>query len=132
LSFTQDDIDINGHAIEVRINAENVDRNFMPSPGKIEGLHFPGGNGVRVDSALYEGYDIPPIYDSLIAKIIVHASDRSEAIAKMKSALSELVIEGVDTNIDFQYDILNQEKFEDNIINTDFVEDMLKKVTINQ
>jgi len=131
LDFSQEDVNINGHAIEVRINAENVERNFMPSPGRIEGLHFPGGNGVRVDSALYEGYDIPPIYDSLIAKIIVHASDRSEAIAKMKSALSELVIEGVDTNTDFQYEILSQEKFEDNIINTDFVEEMLK-MAINQ
>lgn len=127
LEFTQQDIRIDGHAMEVRINAEDASNNFMPSPGVVSALHFPGGNGVRIDSALYEGYDIPPLYDSLVAKILVHARSRDDAISKMKCALSELVIGGISTNTEFQLNILNQEKFKDNNINTDFVEELLTK-----
>ena len=92
------DLHVKGHSIECRINAENPDKNFMPCPGKITGLHIPGGNGIRVDSAIYQDYVIPPNYDSMIAKLIVHGKDREECINKMKSALGEFVIEGVTTN----------------------------------
>ena len=122
LSYDQSNIKIQGHAIECRINAENPDKAFMPSPGKIERLYVPGGNGVRIDSAVYEGYTIPPNYDSMIAKLIVHGKDRLEAISKMKRALEEFVIEGVDTNIDFQLKILNNENFEKGKFDTSFIE----------
>lgn len=122
LSYDQSNIKIQGHAIECRINAENPDKGFMPSPGKIERLYVPGGNGVRIDSAVYEGYTIPPNYDSMIAKLIVHGKDRLEAISKMKRALEEFVIEGVDTNIDFQLKILNNENFEKGKFDTSFIE----------
>ncbi|MBS0125357.1 acetyl-CoA carboxylase biotin carboxylase subunit [Thetidibacter halocola] len=98
LSFTQDDLVINGHAIEVRINAERLP-NFSPSPGKITHYHAPGGLGVRMDSALYDGYKIPPYYDSLIAKLIVHGRDRPEALARLNRALGELIVDGVDTTV---------------------------------
>lgn len=90
--------------------------------GKITGLHLPGGNGIRVDTAIYEGYEVPSSYDSMIAKLIVHGKDRQESIAKMKSAIAELVIEGVDTNIDFIYQILNHKKFQANDYDTSFIE----------
>lgn len=122
LSYDQSNIKIQGHAIECRINAENPDKGFMPSPGKIERLYVPGGNGVRIDSAVYEGYTIPPNYDSMIAKLIVHGKDRLEAISKMKRALEEFVIEGVDTNIDFQLKILDNENFEKGKFDTSFIE----------
>ena len=108
LSVKQEDICMSGHAIECRINAENPAKNFMPCPGVIENLHVPGGNGVRIDTAVYNGYQIPPNYDSMIMKVIVHDKDRAGAIAKMRSTLGEVIIEGVQTNLDFQYDILNQ------------------------
>ncbi|MFN6980637.1 MAG: acetyl-CoA carboxylase biotin carboxylase subunit, partial [Brevundimonas sp.] len=98
LSFTQEDIEFKGHAIEVRINAENPET-FTPSPGKITDFHAPGGLGVRLDSAIYAGYSIPPYYDSLIGKLIVHGRDREEAIARLKRSLNEIVIGGVDTTI---------------------------------
>ncbi|SIT15739.1 biotin carboxylase /acetyl-CoA carboxylase carboxyltransferase subunit alpha [Roseivivax lentus] len=98
LSFAQDDLKINGHAIEARINAEKLP-NFSPSPGKITQYHAPGGLGVRMDSALYQGYRIPPYYDSLIAKLIVHGRDREEALARLDRALGELIVDGVDTTI---------------------------------
>ena len=123
LSVKQEDIHITGHAIECRINAENPKKNFMPCPGTIQELHFPGGNGVRVDSAVYTGYKIPPNYDSMIAKVIVHDVDRAHAIEKMRSALGEVVIEGVVTNIDFQYDILNHPVYKEGSINTHFIPD---------
>ena len=105
LSVTQDDIEIKGHAIECRINAENPKFNFAPSPGKISNLYLPsGGVGLRVDSAVYPGYTIPPYYDSMIAKIIVHGENRFEALMKMQRALYELEIDGVVTNADFQLD----------------------------
>lgn len=112
LSFTQDDISLNGHAIECRINAEDPYNNFRPSPGTIEALHMPGGPGVRIDSAVYQGCTISPYYDSMIAKLIVHAPTRDVAIKKMKWALAEFIVKGVETNIDFQLDILRDKNFE--------------------
>ena len=111
LDLVQDKINPRGHSIECRINAENPYKNFMPSPGKITKLVLPGGNETRVDTAVYEGYTIPPYYDSMIAKIIVHARTRNEAILKMKRALDECIIEGIDTNIEFLKSILLNEKF---------------------
>ncbi|WP_061598618.1 acetyl-CoA carboxylase biotin carboxylase subunit [Streptococcus gordonii] len=108
LSFTQDDIEIRGHAIECRINAENPAFNFAPSPGKISNLYLPsGGVGLRVDSAVYPGYTIPPYYDSMIAKIIVHGENRFDALMKMQRALYELEIDGVLTNSEFQLDLIS-------------------------
>lgn len=125
LSYRQDDIRISGHAIECRINAENPSRNFAPCPGMIDYLLMPsGGIGLRVDSAIYQGYEIPPYYDSMLAKVIVHGKDREEAIAKMKRALYEFVIEGVDTNIEYQNKILNNKKFEKCQYNTSFLENV--------
>ena len=112
---------VKGHSIECRINAENPEKNFMPCPGKITGLHIPGGNGIRVDSAIYQDYVIPPNYDSMIAKLIVHGKDREECINKMKSALGEFVIEGVTTNIDFLYKILENPEFIKNDYDTSFI-----------
>ncbi len=112
LGFRQEDVKIHGHAIECRINAENPAMNFMPSPGVIDGLFVPGGPGVRIDSAVYQGYEITPYYDSMIAKLIVHGKDRDEAIAKMKWALSEFIVDGVYTNIDFQLRLIRTEEFE--------------------
>ena len=123
LSVKQEDIKVNGHAIECRINAENPAKNFMPCPGKITNIHFPGGNGVRIDSAIYNGYKIPANYDSMICKIIVHDKDRTSAIYKMQSVLGELVIEGIDTNIDFQFDLIGNERFRSGDINTHFIHD---------
>ena len=121
LQYTQKDIKIDGHSLEVRLNAENPDKNFMPCPGTITGLHLPGGNGVRVDTAIYAGYKVPQNYDSMLAKIIVHGKNRNESIAKMKSAIAELVIEGIDTNRDFLYKILENENFVSNNYDTSFI-----------
>ena len=121
LSFKQKDITFTGHSLEVRINAEDPDKNFMPCPGTITDLHLPGGNGVRVDTAIYPGYKIPPTYDSMIAKIIVHGKDRNESIAKMKSSIAELVIEGIKTNADFILKILEDEDFKNNNYDTSFI-----------
>ena len=111
LDLMQDKIKPRGHSIECRINAENPYKNFMPSPGKITKLVLPGGNETRVDTAVYEGYTIPPYYDSMIAKVIVHARTRNDAILKIKRALDECIIEGIDTNIEFLKAILSNEKF---------------------
>ncbi|GJM76433.1 hypothetical protein HMSSN036_86490 [Paenibacillus macerans] len=111
LSFTQDDVQLNGWSIECRINAEDPSRNFMPSPGKIGFYLAPGGPGVRVDSAAYPGYTISPHYDSMIAKLIVWGTTREEAIAKMKRALSEFAIEGIHTTIPFHQKLLNHPTF---------------------
>ena len=125
LLYTQDDIKISGHAIECRINAENPSRNFARCPGTIDYLLMPsGGLGLRVDSAIYQGYEIPPYYDSMLAKVIVHGRDRDEAIAKMKRALYEFIIEGVDTNIEYQNKILNNKQFEKCQYNTSFLENV--------
>ena len=122
LPFTQDDIVIKGHSIECRINAENPDKGFRPCPGKITEMHFPGGNGVRVDSAIFSGCEITPYYDSMLAKLIVYAENREEAIHKMRSALGEVVIEGIDTNIDYEYEIINDSKFISGNFDVDFIE----------
>lgn len=124
LSYTQEDIRITGHAIEVRINAEKPEEGFRPCPGTITGLHLPGGKGVRIDSAIYSGYTIPPYYDSMVAKLIVWAKNRDEAVRKMQSALGEVIIEGVDTNVDYQYEILNHPKFLSGDIDIEFIERM--------
>ncbi|MCG1024818.1 acetyl-CoA carboxylase biotin carboxylase subunit [Dehalobacter sp.] len=121
LNIRQDDVHIQGHAIECRINAENPALGFRPSPGKVNILLWPGGNGVRLDSALYNGYDIPPTYDSMIAKLITHGQDRNEAISKMRRALDEFIIEGIDTNIEFLFQILNNPKFRSAEIDTSFI-----------
>ena len=121
LSVTQEDIQITGHAIECRINAENPDKHFMPCPGTITDIHLPGGRGVRVDTVVYNNYTIPPNYDSMILKLIVHDKDRPSAIAKMRSALGELVIEGITTNVDFQYELIGDRDFEDGNVDTDFI-----------
>ena len=121
LGFTQKDIEFKGHAMECRINAEDPEKKFMPCPGKITGLHLPGGNGIRVDTAIYSDYTVPQTYDSMIAKIIVHGKDRDEAIAKMKSALAELVVDGITTNTDFLSKILDNENFRKNKYDTSFI-----------
>ncbi len=126
LSFAQEDVRVSGHAIECRINAENPKKHFRPSPGTIREVHFPGGNGVRVDTAVYPGYTIPPTYDSMIAKLIVHGKDRAEAIAKMRSALGELVIQGIDTNVDFQFDIVSNPDFCQGNFDTAFIEEHMQ------
>lgn len=126
LSFCQDEIIIWGHAIECRINAEDPKKNFMPCPGVVSNLHFPGGMGIRVDSALYCGYKIPAYYDSMVAKLIIHATTREEAIKKMKSALGEFIVEGITTNIDFQYDLVCNDDFVSGDVNTGFIEKILK------
>ena len=122
LQYVQKDIKINGHSLEVRINAENPDKNFMPCPGTITGLHLPGGNGIRVDTAIYADYTIPACYDSMIAKVIVRGNNRNECIAKMKSALGEFIVEGITTNIDFLYKILENQDFINNNYDTSFIE----------
>lgn len=112
LTITQDDININGHVIECRINAENPKCGFRPSPGKIKSIHMPGGFNVRIDTAVYQGYEIPPYYDNMIAKIIVKGNNRKEAIQKMRVALAEFLIEGISTNVDFQLNLLKDADFE--------------------
>ncbi len=124
LSYTQEDIRITGHAIECRINAENPAKNFMPCPGTITDMYLPGGKGVRVDSAIYAGYTVPPYYDSMLTKLIVHAKNRSEAIKKMRSALGEVIIEGIHTNVDYLYDIINHSDYINGNIDIEFIEKM--------
>lgn len=123
LHIRQEDVVLRGHAIECRINAENPEKNFMPCPGTIEELHFPGGNGVRIESALYNGYTIPAYYDSMVAKVIVHGENRQDAIRKMQSALGEVVVEGIVTNLDFEYEILSHPVFVAGKTNTHFIPD---------
>lgn len=131
LSIFQKDIHFTGHSMECRINAEDPEKNFMPCPGLITGLLIPGGNGIRVDTAVYAGYRVPQTYDSMIGKLIVHGKDRAEAISKMKSALGEFIVEGINTNTDFLYKILDNENFKTNNYDTSFIKrefgDGLKK-----
>ena len=122
LSFKQEDIEVNGHAMECRINAENPALNFQPSPGKVVTLNLPSGFGVRVDTSVYQGYSIPPFYDSMVGKLIVHGRDRKEAIAKMKRSLEELVVDGIHTNINFQYSIMEHPNFIENDYDTSFIQ----------
>lgn len=126
LNYKQEDIKINGHSIECRINAEDASKDFRPNPGKINNLHVPGGLGIRLDSAVYAGYAIPPYYDSMIAKLIVHGKNRQEAISKMKRALGEFVIDGLKTNIDFQYTLINTEEFQSGNYDTGFIQKLMK------
>ena len=129
LSVTQDQVAIKGHAIECRINAENPEKHFMPCPGLITNLHMPGGNGVRVDSHIYCNYKVPANYDSMLMKLIVYDKDRASAIAKMRSALGELIIEGIDTNVDFQYEILENKAFQEGDTDTGFIETYFPQYT---
>lgn len=128
LSLKQEDVILSGHAIECRINAENPKMGFMPSPGKIDFLHFPGGKGVRVESAIYDGYEISPFYDSMIAKIIVHGDNRLEAIRKMRCALEEMIVGGIETNDKFQYLILFHPEFIKGRYDTGFIERNLEEL----
>jgi len=127
LSFTQNDVSLNGHAIECRINAEDADAGFRPCPGRISYVHLPGGRGIRVDTHVYAGYSIPRHYDSLIAKIIAHGRDRSEAIERMKRALREFLIEGVKTTIPFYQKVLSHDSFVSGKVDTTFVENLHAK-----
>lgn len=122
LSYSQEDIKIQGHAIECRINAEDVTKNFMPCPGRINDVHIPGGNGVRIDTAIYAGCEIPPFYDSMILKVIVHDNNREAAIRKMISTLGEVVIDGVTTNLDFLYELMHEPDYQNGNVDTGFIE----------
>ena len=130
LSFEQDDLKINGHSIEVRLNAEKLP-NFSPSPGKITAYHAPGGLGVRVDSALYDGYKIPPYYDSLIGKLIVHGRDRDEAIARLSRALGELIVDGIDTTLPLFTALVNAEDVQNGNYNIHWLEHWLEQTYKN-
>lgn len=127
LGMTQEDVQIEGHAIECRINAEDPAHGFRPCPGKITDVYLPGGKGIRIDSAIYAGYTIAPYYDSMMAKLIVHAKNRKEAIRKMRSALGEVIIEGVTTNIDFLYDLMEQEDYRNGDVTINWLEELLSK-----
>lgn len=129
LDFTQEEVHLDGHAIECRVNAEDPSKGFRPCPGKIKSIHVPGGFGVRIDTAVYQGYEIPPYYDSMIAKVIVKGKDRNEAIQKMKVALSEFLIEGIITNVDFQLNLLRDPDFEKGDFDIGFLnrKDLTKK-----
>lgn len=122
LSLSQKEVWIQGHAIECRINAEDPARGFLPSPGMITQLHLPGGQGIRVDTAVYEGYQVPPYYDSMLAKLSVWGKDRQDAIAKMQSALGEVIVEGIHTNIDYQFEILRNRDFLEGKTDVEFLD----------
>ena len=123
LSYTQEDVKLTGHAIECRINAENPYKGFRPCPGKITDMYLPGGKGIRIDSAIYSGYEVPPYYDNMLAKLIVFSKNRNEAITKMRSALGEVIIEGIDTNVDYQYEILNDPDYQNGDFDIEFIAD---------
>ena len=127
LGFTQDDVEIKGHSIEVRINAEDADHKFRPCPGKIDMAYLPGGQGVRIDSAVYSGLEIPPFYDSMLAKLSVWAPTREEAIKKAQSALGEVIITGIKTNIDYQYGIITSPEFVAGNTDIDFIDKFSRK-----
>ncbi len=128
LSFTQEDVEINGHSIEVRINAEDPKANFRPSPGRVGLLHAPSGHGIRFDSFIYCGYEISPYYDSMIGKLIVHAKTREEAILKMKAALDEIVISGINTNRAFNLNLLDISDYQDGNFDTGFIPKYIEKL----
>jgi acetyl-CoA carboxylase biotin carboxylase subunit len=130
LTMKQEDVSIKGHAIECRINAENPEKSFRPCAGKIETFHLPGGPGIRIDTAVYQGYQVPPTYDSMIAKVIAYDETREQAIAKMKRVLGELIIHGIDTNIDFHFAMLNSDAFVKGDIDTGFIEKYIHKAVI--
>ena len=131
LPYKQEDIKLLGHAIECRINAEDMDNDFRPSPGKISFIHTPGGKGVRIDSAIYPGYEIPPYYDSMILKLIVFAPTRLECIRKMRAALGELIIDGVKTTTEFHYMIFHNPGFIMGNYNTGFIDNFKKELENN-
>jgi acetyl-CoA carboxylase biotin carboxylase subunit len=124
LRYRQKDIAFCGHSIECRISAEDPEKGFLPGAGTVTGLFLPGGNGVRVDSMLYDGCRVPPFYDSMLAKVIVHGRTRDEAVRKMRRALGEFVIEGIQTNLDFQYDLVGTQLFLDG--NTEAINEILE------
>ncbi len=124
LSIKQEDVVIRGHALECRINAEDP-KTFMPSPGKVKHFHAPGGNGVRVDSHLYSGYTVPPNYDSLIGKVITYGEDRDEAMARMRNALDELIVDGIKTNTELHKDLVRDEDFCKGGVNIHYLEKKL-------
>jgi acetyl-CoA carboxylase biotin carboxylase subunit len=126
MSFGQDDLSVNGHAIEVRINAEKLP-NFAPCPGRITQYHAPGGLGIRMDSALYDGYSIPPYYDSLIAKLIVHGRDRPEALARLNRALGELIVDGIDTTVPLFHALLQEPDIRSGRYTIHWLEDWLSR-----
>ncbi len=126
MNLKQKDIKITGHAIECRVNAEDPET-FMPSPGRIEAFHTPGGPGIRIDTAAYAGYTVPPYYDSMIAKVIAHGRNREEAVARMKRALEMFLIEGIKTNIPLHLKILEDEFFVKGEINTHFMEEFFRR-----
>ena len=128
LTIQQHKLQIKGHAIECRINAEIPERGFMPCSGTVKELFLPGGRGVRIDSALYEGYKVPPQYDSMLAKIITYGETRQEAIQTMKRALSEVNIEGIQTNIAFEYQLINTSEFIEGKCDTGFIENHLEHI----
>lgn len=132
LHLQQEDVQIRGHAIECRINAENPNFNFRPSPGMIQNLHFPGGFGVRIDSAIYHNYTVNSYYDSMIAKVIVQGNNRLETIRKMRRVLSELVIDGIDTNQELQYLILHHSEYVKGDFDTSFIENHLDELVNNE
>lgn len=121
LAIKQEDVHLTGHAIECRINAENPAKNFRPCPGTIRDMYLPGGKGVRIDSAIYSGYSVPPYYDNMLAKLIVFAKTRKEAVRKMQCALGEIIIEGIDTNVDYQYEIMSHPDYQDGNFDIEFV-----------
>jgi acetyl-CoA carboxylase biotin carboxylase subunit len=127
LDIMQEDVEVKGHSIECRINAEDTENGFMPCPGKVKVLFIPGGLGVRVDTHLYDGYIVPPFYDSMIAKLIVHGKDREEAINRMRRALSEFLVEGIKTNIEYQFNIINNESFIKGDYDTGFISTNLNR-----
>ena len=124
LSISQEDVNIKGHAFECRINAESA-KTFLPSPGKINRFHSPGGLGIRVDSHIYSGYEVPPFYDSLIAKLVTHGNSRKEALIKMKNALDEILIEGINTNIPLHQDLVNDIEFQKGCVTIHYLEQKL-------
>ena len=127
LNIAQDDVILYGHAIECRINAEDPENDFLPSPGVLTKYIVPGGNGIRVDSHSYQGYEISPYYDSMIGKLIAFGINREEAIAKMKRALSEYIIEGIDTTIPFHLEVFNNELYLEGKTSTNFIEENFSK-----
>lgn len=132
LKWKQEDIRISGHAIECRINAENPSENFRPCPGKIQDMYLPGGKGVRIDSAIYSGCEVSPYYDSMIAKLIVFAASRKEAIEKMHRALGEVIIEGIQTNIDFLYEIMERPDYQKGDFTIEYLEKVLEEMGENK
>jgi acetyl-CoA carboxylase biotin carboxylase subunit len=132
LSMPDQPITLRGHVIECRINAEDPERNFAPSPGTITTFHLPGGPGVRVDTHVYAGYRVPPFYDSLLGKLIVHAATREEAIKRMRHSLASFVVEGVHTTIPFLYDVMEHPGFVAGEVDTKFLERMMAERTLAQ